>query len=172
MHLKIRKYWLAGLLLLLPLLATAEEAVYQGLQGDSHRLSDYTGGGKWTVVMIWSAHCGVCAHEAPAMERFHRKGQAGNAMVVGISADGAEGAADARAFVRELGLSFPNMLADGEEVALLFHEATGSYLAGTPGFLVFDPEGELRTYQQGSLNIALLERFIAERSRLAAVEER
>ena len=162
--------FLIRLLLILPAGVMADNLDLIGLDGSRHQLTDFIGKGKWTVVMIWSAHCGVCQYEAPKVEKFSRKYRDGQADVVGISVDGSEGAADARAFVREHGLSFTSFLADIEDLALLFYDATGTNLVGTPAFLVYNPQGDLRTYQIGGMDMAALETFIQKQSRVAVKE--
>lgn len=158
-------------LCLLALPAFAIAAPLKDLAGDAHSLREYTGNGQWTVVMIWSANCGVCHGEAPKFEAFHQKYRAGLAQVVGLSVDGAEAMADARAFVADHDLSFTNLVGEGEDVAALFYDATGDHLVGTPGFLVFDPQGELRTYQVGTIEVALLERFMQQAQQLASAAQ-
>jgi peroxiredoxin len=162
-------FWKALFLCLLPLTVMAGEGQLTDLQGHSRSLSEFTGKGQWTVVMIWSASCGVCQREAPKFETFHEKNKNGDARVVGLSVDGAEGVEGAREFVAENGLSFVNLLADGEQVAAMFYDATGEYLIGTPGFLVYGPDGQLRTYQVGTIEVSMLERFM-QQYRVAAAE--
>lgn len=156
-------------LLAVPVLSGA--APLTDLDGNSHSLREYTGKGQWTVVMIWSANCGVCHEEAPKFDAFHQKYRDGDARVVGLSVDGADAIADARSFVSDHALSFANLVGEGEDVAALFQDATGDYLIGTPGFLVYDPEGELRTYQVGTLEVALLERFMRQAHKLASAAQ-
>lgn len=130
--------------------------------GGIHGLSEHIGRGNWTLVMIWSATCGTCHHEAPRVEAFHRKYADSGVQVLGISVDSRAGVAAARRFVREHGLTFPNLVGDRDDVALLYLDATGTYLAGTPGFLMYDPQGVLRTFGVGPIDVVRLERILAE----------
>jgi peroxiredoxin len=157
------------LLCLLPLAAMAEESPLTDLQGNSRSIGEFTGRGQWTVVMIWASSCGICQREAPKFEAFHQQNKDDDARVVGLSVDGADGVVGAREFVAENGLSFVNLLGDGEQVAAMFYDATGEHLIGTPGFLVFGPDGQLRTYQVGMIEVSVLERFM-QQYRVAAAE--
>jgi len=152
--------WLCLLSSTLPALAGG----LSDLHGTGRVLSDYTGRGQWTVVMIWSSSCGVCAYEAPRMEAFHERHKAADAQLLGLSVDSLAGVADARTFVAEHGLSFPNLIGDPEDVQALFHDMTGTALVGTPAFLVFDPAGRLRTYQAGALDMSRLERLLQQQT--------
>jgi peroxiredoxin len=154
---------------LLPMAITAEASPLTDLEGNPRSISDYTGNGQWTVVMIWAAGCGICQREAPKFETFHRKYKDDDARVLGLSVDGAAGVADAREFVTDHGLSFVNLLGENEDVAALFYDNTGEHLVGTPGFLVFGPDGQLRTYQVGVIEVSLIERFM-QQFRLASAE--
>ena len=163
------------LLWLFPILLSwaAPAAMAQGeglvdLQGRSRGLSDYTGKGQWTVVMIWASTCGVCRHDAPDVEAFYRRHKDDRAQVLGLSADSRANMADAQGFVADYGLTFPNLVGDPEDVAALFYDMTGNNLTGTPAFLVFDPTGRLRTYQMGRMEIALLETFMQQQQISAA----
>jgi peroxiredoxin len=165
-----RKLLLLPLLLWLPLAAMADDALYD-LEGHSRGLSDYIGRGQWTVVMIWASSCGVCQYEAPHLEAFQQKHKDSDAQVLGVSIDGRDGMADAQQFVDDHELSFPNLVGSPEAVAALYYDLTGNHLLGTPGFLVLDPAGRLRTYESGRIDVALLERFIQRQVATAEVLE-
>jgi peroxiredoxin len=160
------------LCLILPGLALATEPEFADLSGQPRALAEYTGKGQWTVVMIWASDCGICRHEAPGMEAFHQRFKDGEARVLGLSVDGLAGMAAARDFVSEERLSFPSLVGSAEDVAALYFDHTGSNLIGTPAFLIFNPQGQLRSYQAGSLNMAALEQLIRPQPLLSAAEGR
>lgn len=160
------------LCLILPGVVLAAEAPYVDLSGRAGTLGDYTGKGQWTVVMIWASDCGICRHEAPGMEAFHQRHKGGVARVLGLSVDGPAGLAAARGFVREAGLTFPSLVGAAEDVATLYFDETGTNLIGTPAFLIFNPRGQLRSYQAGSLNVAALEQLIRLQPALSVAEGR
>lgn len=150
--------------------ALAAESPFSSLSGEPRPVAAYTGGGQWTVVMIWASDCAVCRGEAPELESFHQRHKGSDARVVGLSVDGPDGVGDARDFIADTGISFPNLIGSGEDTAALFYDETGNHLLGTPAFLVFNPAGRLRTYQTGRLNLQLLERLMESQKPLTVAE--
>ncbi len=73
--------------ILLPLQAGA--GILQNFTGKDRSLNDYTGKGKWLVVMIWASDCRVCNIEVGQYIKFHRSHRRHNATMLGISIDGA-----------------------------------------------------------------------------------
>lgn len=162
------------LCLILPGVAMAAKSSFSDLNGQARNVADYTGKGQWTVVMIWASDCSVCRMEAPELEAFHKRHSDGTARVLGLSVDGtsASGLIDARGFMRSEQLSFPSLVGEGEDVATLFYDETGSHLVGTPAFLIFNPQGALRSYQTGRLNMATLEQLVRPQPPLSVAEGR
>lgn len=154
-------------LCLLPLSAMAEGVPLTDLKGNPRSIGEFVGKGQWVVVMFWEYSCGICNAEAPELDAFHRKHKDGKARVLGLSVNGP---AYARDFVREHELTFDNLLIKDEDAASFFYESTGDYLPGVPGFLVYSPDGEVRTYQTGVLDLGMLERFIARYEAMVATE--
>ena len=129
-------------------------------------LTGHVGGGQWLVVMLWASDCVACNREAHQYVDFHEFNQDGDARVLGISLDGDNQAA-AQAFIDKHAVSFPNLIADFPSGARWFADLTGKPFLGTPGFLVFDPQGELRAQQIGAVPAAVIEQFIAASSAAA-----
>ena len=46
-------------------------AIMKDFDGEFHGLKEYTGQGKWTVVMLWASDCHVCNQEAANYQAFH-----------------------------------------------------------------------------------------------------
>jgi thiol-disulfide isomerase/thioredoxin len=128
--------------------------------GENRSFTSLTGQGKWTLVMLWASDCGVCRSEAPEIERFYSRKKNSGVRVVGISLDGVSYLQSARGFVADYRLSFPNMVAEAEDVMPLFYDLTGTHMLGTPSFLLLDQHGRIRTYQIGPIDLALVEQFI------------
>ena len=135
----------------------------QDFSGTPQSLDDYSGDGRWLVVMIWASDCHICNNEAASYVRFHEQQRGGRATVLGISMDGPAGQADAEAFITRHRVSFPNLIGDPGEVAALYSELTGRRWIGTPSFLVYAPDGSLSAQQVGAVPVELIERHMAGR---------
>ena len=152
---------LIGCLVALWWLPLAQAAGLTDLQGHARNIGDYTGKGKWTVVMIWASDCVVCNREVFHYVDFQTFHSDKDARVLGISMDGAAGVADAKAFIDRHAINFPNLIGEPQEVAELYTNATGQPWRGTPSFLIYDPQGKLRAGQVGAVPTELINEFIA-----------
>lgn len=162
---KKSKHYLAALVFILSGLGLAsgvQAAELQDFNGNPKVISDYSGKGKWLVVMIWASDCHVCNKEAHAYVDFHFVHADDDAQILGISIDGQARKAEAEKFIQRHKLNFPNLLGEPAVVARLFSQLTGTYFAGTPAFLFYDPQGELRAQQLGAVPIELIEDFIKQ----------
>lgn len=161
MQLRIRRLsWLVGLwLLLTPWLVMAQSPL-QDFSGKPHSIDEYIGKGKWTVVMIWASDCRVCNHEVHNYIDFHFVHSDRDATVLGISIDGRAGKADAKAFIKRHQVNFPNLIGEPEAVADWFTGLTGARWIGTPTFLIYAPDGELKAQQVGAVPTPIIEDFI------------
>jgi cytochrome c biogenesis protein CcmG/thiol:disulfide interchange protein DsbE len=111
-------------------------------------LADYRG--RWVLVNFWASWCEPCRDEAPALERFHRSTAASGTMVLGINLDDATD--DARAFVGEFGLTYPQLRdGDGRDR----REAYG--MTGFPESFLVDPEGRIALIRRGPVDRDYLE---------------
>jgi peroxiredoxin len=146
-------------LLLLPGVYAGELADFDG---NPKAISDYSGKGKWLVVMIWASDCHVCNQEAHAYVDFHFAHSDEDAQVLGITIDGQANKAQAQKFIERHKINFPNLIGESAVVAQLFSQLTGTYFAGTPAFLFYDPAGELRAQQLGAVPTELIEDFIKQ----------
>lgn len=140
----------------------AQAAELQDFNGNPRAISDYSGKGKWLVVMIWASDCHVCNQEAHAYVDFHFVHSDQDAQVLGISIDGQAKKAEAQKFIQRHKINFPNLVGEPAVVARLFSQLTGTYFAGTPAFLFYDPKGELRAQQLGAVPPELIEEFIKQ----------
>ena len=141
--------------------ALAAAGIFKDFDGGFHSVSEYTGDGKWLVVMLWASDCHVCNQEAHSYQAFHEKHKDKDARMLGISLDGMAGKADAQAFVKRHKVLFPNLLGDPKAVAGFYQDLTGKAWRGTPTFLVYDGKGELQAEQVGAVPVALIEDFMA-----------
>lgn len=166
MNLMSTSKWLSGLLmaLVLGLPVAAGSGPLQDLQGNTRSLSEFTGGGKWTVVMIWASDCLICNAEMHQYVDFHTFHQEKDARVLGISMDGQEKKDEAKAFIERHAVNFPTLIGEPEEVAALYIELSGRPWRGTPTFLIYGPNGELRAQQVGAVPPKLIEDYMARNS--------
>lgn len=134
------------------------------LDGELVDLDDYTGKGKWLLVMIWSTTCHICEQQKPSMSEFHSKHKDNLAEVVGIAIDGMENIDAVRANVKSQVTSFPSFVGELVIVASHYLGMTQESLRGTPTYLLFNPDGKLVGNNPGPMRIEALEQFIGRKS--------
>ncbi|MFO8024896.1 TlpA family protein disulfide reductase [Thiohalophilus sp.] len=151
-----------GLLLvcLFPGLALGEAAL-KDFEGEPRSIEEFTGGGQWTVVMIWASDCHICNREIHNYVDFHFVHSDQDARMVGISIDGWAGKTDARDFIRRHKVDFPNLIGNAEAVADWFRQQSGARWVGTPTFLLYNPSGQLTAQQVGAVPVEIIEDFIS-----------
>lgn len=149
------------------LVATSSWAALKDFNGVTHKLADYTGKGKWTVVMFWASDCRVCNAEIGQYIQFNKEHKDKDARIIGVSLDGQAGLQAAREFVKRHAVTFPNLVGEPQEVANLYQTLTDSDWVGTPSFLVYNPAGKLLAAQAGAVPTSLIEKFIKENSKTA-----
>ena len=145
-------------------------AELKDLSGKPGAISQYTGKGKWTAVMIWASDCHVCNVEAEQYIQFHEENKDKQISLLGISMDGQKKLADAKAFIKRHHVTFPNLIGEPEQVADMYMELTGGHWVGTPTILVYDPKGELQAAQPGAVPVELIEEFVKSRNKQPAAK--
>jgi peroxiredoxin len=155
------KQALRSLLALVCMLVVASSwAELKDLDGATHKLADFTGKGKWTVVMLWASDCRVCNAEIAQYIQFNNSHKDKDASILGISLDGQSRLDAARGFIKRHAVTFPSLIGEPEQVAELYQNLTGNEWLGTPSFLVYSPSGELLAAQAGAVPVDLIEQFI------------
>ena len=134
----------------------------EDFNGTPINLDDKIGQDKWTLVMFWAHHCGVCKAEFPTISNFHSARE--DVDVVGISIDGDENKHLAENFLEYTNPSFPSYITNLTLVAFNYQELTEEEFRGTPTFLLFTPQGELIGNNPGKMSIESLEKFIDSNS--------
>lgn len=155
------RQWMTGVMMALMLntaQAAAPDISLPDLQGRTHHLNEYIGHGKWVVMVFWMHDCKICASEIHHLQAFHAAHAGKDAMVLGISIDGADRANDARRFVAKHKLTFPNLLTDPDFDAL--QKFGGGKFLGTPTQYLYDPLGRLVARKIGPMSRADIEGFI------------
>jgi cytochrome c biogenesis protein CcmG/thiol:disulfide interchange protein DsbE len=115
--------------------------------GGRSSIAEYRG--RWVLVNLWAAWCDPCRVEAPVLESFSKS--APGVTVLGINVQ--DNSEDAVAFVREHGLTYPQLRSIGDERS----EAFGS--TGVPENFLVDPTGHLALIWRGPVD----EQFLADR---------
>lgn len=136
----------------------------QELNGEVVDLDDYTGDGKWLLVMIWSTTCHICEEQKPSISKFHNKHKDTDAQVLGIAIDGMKNIDAIKANVESQKTSFPSLVGELVVVASSYQGMTQESLRGTPTYLLFNPKGKLVGNNPGPMRIDALEQFMARKS--------
>ena len=130
----------------------APDAPLPRLEGDgTESLADYRG--RWVLVNFWASWCIPCREEAPALERFQQQHGGPQFTVVGI--DTRDLSDDGREFVRQYGLSYPQ-LRDGDGDA---GDDFGT--TGVPENYLVDPAGKVRLLVRGPVSEEYLSEEVA-----------
>jgi len=145
------------------LLLSTSASAFTDLKGEKLEIEKQLGGGKWSIVEIWSSDCHACRQHMPSMVKLD--GKLENARIVGITLDGQGGIGDANTFVKEFAIKFKNIVSNPIEVNAWMQQTVGESLIGTPTFIIFDDEGKLVAAQPGPVSTKSLETFIKENSK-------
>jgi thiol-disulfide isomerase/thioredoxin len=143
--------------LLLTLLLTflsvshAADFVLEDIQGKTHRLADYRG--KWVLVNFWATWCSPCLTEIPELSSLHNAHKDKDLLVIGIAlqSDSLKEVAD---FAQAHKISYPVVLGDFKIARQI---GTVDVL---PASFLYNPNGELVSYQAGVVTRASIEAYI------------
>ena len=118
--------------------------------GEPASLADYRG--QWVVLNFWSSWCEPCREESPDLQAFQEENP--GVAVVGVNLEDASD--DAKGFVSELGLTYPQLRAADSRA---LRESYGS-VARPENFLI-DPEGTIAVIQRGPVTGEVLDEAFA-----------
>ena len=140
--------------------AFATDTELDDLTGNKHKVSEYIGNGKWTIINIWGPKCPPCRDEMPDLVQFHDTHKDNKAIVVGIAIDfpsyGYANKKQVAAFAEDFMIDFPILLSDSTITSKL---GIGE-LEGLPTTILYTPEGKLAAMQVGAVSKELLENYI------------
>ncbi|MDH3270716.1 MAG: TlpA family protein disulfide reductase [Gemmatimonadota bacterium] len=124
--------------------AEAPAFTFASLDGTDVSLSDFRGE-QVVLVNVWATWCGPCVVEMPSMQRLYDSLEGEEFEILAVSVDAPSGeldefgrpGGDLRAFIEELGLSFP-ILHDPSGSILTTYQTTGvpeSFVIGKDGLI-------------------------------------
>ncbi len=140
----------AGTLLCLSLAATAQPFVFKDMQGKQQRLQDYRG--KWVLVNFWATWCPPCLEEVPDLVSLHEAHKKTDLVVIGVALDSSE--KSVREFIDKRHVSYPIVLGDYELAAQV------GEVEVLPTTYMYNPQGELVSYQQGIVTRGSVESYM------------
>ena len=109
--------------------------------------------GRPVVINFWSSTCVPCKTEAASLERLYTSHRNSGLLVVGI--DPEDFKADARRFIADHHVTYPNVADVGE------HVATRYGIDGTPETFLIDRRGRVRQILVGPVNQAANQQSLA-----------
>jgi peroxiredoxin len=145
---------LAGLMLALSCSSFAADFTLKDMQGNALRLADYRG--KWVLVNFWATWCPPCLDEIPELVSLHNAHHGKDLLVIGIAMDSGS-SKKVVAFAQAHGISYPVVMGD-RKVTAQFNEADV-----LPVSYLYNPKGELVSYQAGEVTRASVEAFIQKK---------
>lgn len=130
--------------------SAAPDFVLPGLEGGEFRLSDYRG--RPVLINFWGTYCPPCVAEMPLIQQYHDLYKDQGLVVLGINEN--DPVVTARAFVRQLDLSFP-ILMDRDKVRKAYGVTAypATFFINGDGIVVEIREGEMdETYLRTALS--------------------
>lgn len=140
----------AAVSLCLALPAMAQPFAFTDLKGKVQRLSDYKG--KWVLVNFWATWCPPCLEEIPDLVDLHESHRRKDLVVIGVALDSTE--KSVREFVSRFAISYPVAVSDYDQAAQV------GEVNVLPTSYLYDPKGELVSYQEGMLTRSSVESYI------------
>ncbi len=135
--------------------ASAQDFVFKDLQGKEQRLQDYRG--KWVLVNFWATWCPPCLEEIPDLVSLHEAHKKADMVVIGVALDSSK--ESVVEFVAKKRVSYPVVVGDYDQAAQV------GEVEALPTSYLYDPTGELVSYQQGMVTRASVESYIKSKSK-------
>ncbi len=133
-----------------------------GSDGKEHKIHDYVGNGKWTVVVVWGPKCPACTAEMPSIQGIYDDRETTNINVLGLVLDyptfGYAKLKQVQTFEEDYFISFPSLLIS----SAIYFDLDIGMLRGTPTLILVDPEGEVSAVQLGAVPRKTIEQHIAK----------
>lgn len=139
-----------------------EQKHFFDFDGNPKSVEEFFTPDKWTVLMIWRHDCHICNQEVVGYSFFHEDNQ--QVQVIGLSTDGMTKKDKAEKFITTHDLSFDNIIGELRSVMRYYQNQTGSRFIGTPSFMIFNPNGELKAAQAGAVPPDVISNYINSQS--------
>ena len=107
--------------------------------GEEKSVADYQG--KVVVLNLWASWCEPCREESPLLQRWHKRIAPDGGLVLGVDVD--DVSSDARAFIREYGLTYPMLRDPDGQTRTLFGAV------GLPETFLIDRTGRIAATRRG-----------------------
>ncbi len=120
--------------------------------GETIRLADFRG--NVVVVNFWASWCPPCRREASRLEAVYQRYRPRGVVFVGIDVQDED--ADAQAFIKQYGISYPNGPDRSSRID------TDYSVTGLPTTVVINPDGQIHRVWQGEIQEEQLTGFIEE----------
>jgi len=111
------------------------------------KLSDLMKNGKPTLLVFWVSWCPHCQREMPVLDKVYRDLKANSINAIGVSVD--DDLEDAREFVSEYNITFPNVYA-GTDAGEKVLDNYG--IRGVPNTYIIDKDGVVRAHYVGEVS--------------------
>ena len=142
----------------LEVLAAPQDAQGPAVQAFARAASDGRVGieelrGTPVVLNFWASWCEPCREEAPALQSAWERAPGEGVLVLGLNMQDAR--PDARAFIEEFDLTYPNVREPGGDVARSYG------MTGLPETFFISAEGDVVAHARGAVDAAQLEQGMA-----------
>ncbi len=141
-----------------PNMEPLRQAAWPDLQGKVRKLADWQG--KVLVVNFWAAWCAPCREEIPEFVRVQKELSSKGVQFIGMAVEPLDRTKQVREFVREMRVSYPNLMSD--YAALTLAQDAGNPSGALPFTVILDREGKLRGAHLGRLSELKLREMIRE----------
>ncbi|CAA6826647.1 MAG: Unknown protein [uncultured Thiotrichaceae bacterium] len=145
-----------GAAVILSAFAVSSAQAMTNLKGEQSHISSYAGKGKWLVVQVWKSDCKMCNTAMPDLVKFANK--LPNSTVVGVTLDTNKNAINA--FNKRHKVHFPTLKSSVQEMNGYLKQIADEGLTGTPTYLIYSPNGQLKAMQPGLVPAASIYNFL------------
>ncbi len=121
--------------------------------GGTYRLSETLASGKPVIVNFWASWCVPCREEAALLESTWKRNRE-RISLVGVDVQDTD--EDARAFLREFGITYPNGAGNSGPISIAFG------MRGVPETYFLATDGRIVRKWNGALTAVGMEQFLGE----------